>query len=176
MAFIQSTAQNTLGAWPDTRTSTEGASTYQSLSEALNARRIEYTRVHRTRIKIGSWNVGALSGTDKDLAGWFVHGKGIDEDLSLLKEANEEEPGGSKVESVADQEERRTKSEPTLPKGDNIGLYVLGLQEVIDISSPTEALRPFSDPSVSAKWKRALLEALPPGYTVVAEQVRNSPW
>ena len=61
-------------------------------------------------------------------------------------------------------------------KGDDIDLYVLGLQEIIDLSSPTEALRPFSDPSIPAKWKRALLEALPPGYKVVAEQVRNSLW
>ena|SRR2546421_7725159 len=124
MAFIQSTVQDIPGAWPDTGTSAENISTYQSLSEAVNARKAEYTKVHRTRIKIGSWNVAALSGTDKDLAGWFVDGKGIDETgagldaASLLKGPDEGGSNGSKVENAANQDERRTKKEPTLPKGD----------------------------------------------------------
>ncbi|KAJ3939429.1 hypothetical protein N0V92_013969, partial [Colletotrichum tropicale] len=43
-------------------------STPQSLARAVFARRAEYVRPHRIRVKIGTWNVAACPGTDKDLA------------------------------------------------------------------------------------------------------------
>ena len=131
--------------------------------------------------------MAAKSGTDLDIAGWFVGGKGVSEALSGLSICPKDDPrkqnGGSngksgEVESVAEQEERRTKKHSTLPKndpgllpgGEDIGIYVLGLQEIIDITSATEALRPYTDPHPSRKWKRAVAEALPKGYQLVVEQ------
>ena len=86
--------------------------------------------------------------------------------------------GSPDTESVASQEERRSKKSSTIPKhdqgsipgGDDIGLYVLGLQEIVDISSVAEALRPYSDPHPGRKWKQAVAEALPHGYQRIAEQ------
>ncbi|KAL9635186.1 MAG: hypothetical protein Q9164_003629 [Protoblastenia rupestris] len=151
-----------------------------SLSQAVYKRREEYTVQKRTKVKVGTWNVAALSGTEKDIKGWFVDGKGISEHLSglTLERQKKSAEGINNVESVEDQEERRSKKRPTVPKNDpglvpggkEIGLYVLGLQEIVDVASTTEALRPFNDPHPARKWKQAVAEALPSGYELVAEQ------
>ncbi|PVI07678.1 DNase I-like protein [Periconia macrospinosa] len=57
-----------------------------------------------------------------------------------------------------------------LPGDDEVGIYVLGLQEVVDITSATEALRPYTDPAVANRWKSAVGAAMPAGYRLVAEQ------
>jgi phosphatidylinositol-bisphosphatase len=152
-----------------------------SLSRAVHARRAEYTRSQQIKIKIGSWNVAACPGTEQDLAAWFVEGKGIDKHLAPLKIQQEIEQTGSQegIESVADQEERTTTKQSTLPKGDEgaivggdeIGLYVLGLQEVVDLNSAREYIgRVYTDPEPTSKWMKTLMDALPPGYTMVTTQ------
>ncbi|KAL9129714.1 MAG: hypothetical protein Q9217_001917 [Psora testacea] len=151
-----------------------------SLSQALYKRRAEFTVQKRIKVKVGTWNVAALSGTEKDIKGWFVDGQGVSEHLSgLTLESREEFAGKSNyVESVEDQEDRWSKKRSTVPKndpgaipgGEEIGLYVLGLQEIVDISSATGALRPYNDPHPARTWKQAVGEALPSGYHRVAEQ------
>ncbi len=175
------------GAFPGDGSSSGVISSQYSLMQAVRERRAEYTRTHRIRVKIGTWNVASLSGTDKDIGGWFVEGKGISEGLSGLSVSEEDDPNFGKhgprvspedVESVAQQEARRTKKQSTIPKkdpgslpgGEDIGLYVLGLQEIVDITSAAEALRPYSDPHPAKRWKRAVTRALPHGYQLVAEQ------
>ena len=177
----------TPGAFPTEPDSPTIISSQQSLSQAVHARRAEYTKPHRTRVKVGTWNVAAKSGTNLDIADWFVKGKGVSETLSGLsinpeKDSGKEDNGSNtnavKIESVAEQEERRTKKRSTVPKndpgllpgGEDIGIYVLGLQEIVDITSATEALRPYTDPHPSRKWKRAIADALPEGYQLVVEQ------
>ncbi|MCJ1371583.1 hypothetical protein MMC20_002802 [Loxospora ochrophaea] len=162
-------------------------SSQHSLAQALHERRLDYTRPQKTRVKVGTWNVASLSGTEKDIGGWFVGGKGVSETLSGLKLRDEDSSGSkedgefkehNQIEGVVSQEKRQTKYQSTiptndpgtLPAGEEIGIYVLGLQEIVDISSATEALRPYSDPHPARKWKRAIAEALPNGYTRVAEQ------
>ena len=178
--------EDTPGAFPSSPTGEpehETVSAPQSLSLAVKARRSEYIRKKTIKVKVGTWNVAALSGTELDIGAWFVHGKGVkglDENLSGLstKEQASTGPEEENIEPVQDQELRVTKKESTVPKndvlavaaGELIGLYVLGLQEIVDINSASEALRPFSDPSPSRKWKAALAEALPHGYQLVAEQ------
>ncbi|KAI9712876.1 MAG: hypothetical protein M1812_006745 [Candelaria pacifica] len=177
----------TPGAFPEQSDNEQATitSSQHSLAQAVHARRAEYTRAQSLRIKVGTWNVASLSGTEKDIEGWFVDGKGVSASLAGLDldpthgntstERNGSEP---EVESVAEQEARRTKKHSTIPKndqgalpgGEEIGLYALGLQEVVDISSATEALRPYTDPAVSRKWRYAVGNALPRGYELVAEQ------
>ena len=157
------------------------SSSLQSLSRAVHARRSEYIRPQKIKVKIGSWNVAACPGTERDLAGWFVQGKGIDKKLAGLQIADGIENNGSQehVESVGAQEARRTKKEPTIPRGDegiitggtDIGLYVLGLQEVVDLTSTREYIgRVYSDTGPITKWRKALSDALPPGYELISEQ------
>jgi len=175
------------GAFPGEGMSPTIISSQFSLSQAVHERRAEYTRSHRIRVKVGTWNVASLSGTEKDIGGWFVEGKGISERLSGLSVSEEDDPNigdngapldRNDVEGVAEQEARRTKKKSTIPKndpgllpgGEDVGIYALGLQEIVDITSATEALRPYTDPHPAMKWKRAIAEALPEGYQLIAEQ------
>lgn len=153
-------------------------STQISLSQAVWERRAEYTTSHTTRIKIGTWNVAALSGTTKDLGAWFVDGKGLSKELSGSKFSAGDAANAKDIESPDAQEDRMTKKASTVPKndfgalprGDDIGLYVLGLQEIVDITSAAETLRSYSDPQPIGKWKRVVEDSLPKGYQLVAEQ------
>ena len=97
-------------------------------------RRAEYTRKHNVRIKIGSWNVASLNGTQDELSKWFTPDTG---------------------EHAAQED---------------IGLYVLGLQEIVDVSSPAEAFRPYVDTTVANRWKESASKVLPSGYELVAAQ------
>ena len=161
--------------------------TFLSLSEAVHARRAEYVRPKHLRIKIGTWNVAAYKGTEKDVVGWFVEGKGVAGAPAGLNVRDQTNSGGKDLpdpstfelrEDVALQEARYERKQPTVPKADpgalpgnnDIGLYALGLQEIVDITSFTEAVRPYTDPAAANKWKDAMQNALPTGYRLVAEQ------
>ncbi|KAL8964753.1 MAG: hypothetical protein Q9197_006818 [Variospora fuerteventurae] len=172
-------ARATPGAYPSTPgepASPETVSSELSLSQAVYKRRAEYTVSRKIRIKVGTWNVAALSGTEKDIGSWFVGGKGVSESLSV--HPFEDPIHAESIEDVGHQEARRRKTASTtplndpgfLPGGDEIGLYVLGLQEIVDVSSTAEALKPYNDPHPSRRWKHAVESALPGGYVKVAEQ------
>ncbi|KAK0666878.1 putative inositol-1,4,5-trisphosphate 5-phosphatase 3 [Cercophora samala] len=120
-----------------------------SLSRAVYARRSEYTRRRRIRIKVGTWNVAACPGTDKDLARWFVDGEGLD---ATQTEANKSSKAGT------DQQK--------------IDLYVLGLQEVNELTAPSQYMTWIYAPDTSTtdKWKAALEAGLPNGYELIATE------
>ena len=154
-----------------------------SLSQAVHERKAEYTRSRRIKVKVGTWNVASLSGTEKDIGGWFVEGKGVLESVSALTLEGDGlekqiQKADTRIESIESQEGRRSKKKPTLPEndpgllpgGEEIGIYALGLQEIVDISSVAEALRPFSDPHPANKWRHSVSTALPRGYKLIAEQ------
>ncbi|KAI4182740.1 MAG: hypothetical protein L6R41_005798 [Letrouitia leprolyta] len=173
--------RDTPGAFPSTPResgSPPAESSQLTLSQAVWKRKGEYTVPRKIRIKIGTWNVAALHGTEKDIGSWFVQGKGISESLSNLSFGDKDEFDDEGLEEVGHQEARRSKKRSTtplhdpglLPGGEDVGLYVLGLQEIVDISSATEALKPYNDPHPSRKWKHAVEKALPSGYIKVAEQ------
>lgn len=149
------------GAFPhDARSiSQASAKSHLPLAQAVYERRAEYTRPRHVRIKIGSWNVGAQKNTEEDIGSWFVKGKGIEAALAGL--------GFSQLD----------KSDTAhVPGDEEVDIYVLGLQEIVDITSAAEALRPYTDPSVAKKWKTALELALPKGYCLVAEQQLIGLW
>lgn len=169
---------NIPGAFPEGDPSPAGVSTHQTLSQALYDRRAEFTRPREVRIKVASWNVAAQKGTEQDVGAWFVGGKGIEASVAGLGITDADRRAEESRESVQAQEARRTSVASTVPlndkgvapAGDEVGIYVLGLQEIVDVSSPAEALRPYTDPSVANKWKAAVQAALPRGYQLVAEQ------
>jgi len=175
------------GAFPDARSlSLASVASHQtSLAQLLYERRAEYTRPRTVRIKVGTWNTGAEKGTEHDVGAWFVTGKGVDTAMAGLGvQDSQHDTTDPAKESVAAQEARHVPHAPTIPLGDtsavpsgpDVDLYVLGLQEVVDITSPAEALRPYTDPSVAARWKTSLQGCLPLGYHLVAEQQLIGLW
>jgi phosphatidylinositol-bisphosphatase len=138
-------------------------------------------------IQVGTWNAAAYKGAEKDIA-WFIDGKGIAEGLTDLTVSDDSESQDDAIaqnrssldnrEGVEDQEARYAKKKSTLPQndpgllpgGNDIGLYLLGLQEIVDVNSAAEALRPYTDSSVAQKWKNEMEAHLPKGYKFIAEQ------
>jgi hypothetical protein len=141
--------------------------TPQSLARAVHARRAEYVRPHKIRIKIGTWNVAACTGTDKDLARWFVDGEGIDKHFATLDL--------SRNPAVAHDPSASFENDPDqvrLLGGNDIGLYVLGLQEVVDLNMTKEYMNRAVniDNSQTDKWQAALEAAMPRGYQLVMSE------
>lgn len=136
----------------------------RSLHRAVFARRAEYTRPHRIRVKVGSWNVAACPGTDKDLASWFIDGKGLDARVAALDLGQNPhvEPHSSNTSVY------RRSSTTRLLGGDEIGLYVLGLQEVVNLNPVTQYV--YADTNPTDKWRLALEAALPKGYQFIASE------
>nr|RBQ93060.1 hypothetical protein FVER53263_07551 [Fusarium verticillioides] len=142
------------------------STTPQSLAKAVHARRFEFVRPHSLKVKIGTWNVAACTGTDKDLATWFTHGEGLDQQLTSLNL--------SQNSAVETDNTDNGSSKPHLTAGGDIGLYVLGLQEIVDLNTTKEYMNRavYTDTSVMDKWKAALEAALPKGYELItAEQM-----
>lgn len=136
----------------------------QSLSRAVYARRTEYTRPRRITVKVGTWNVAACPGTDKDLASWFVDGEGIDTKLSGLSLS-----GNPAVETQASENTGYRDPGPARLSGpDHVGLYILGLQEVVNLNPVTQYVYAESNPT--DRWRLALEAALPPGYEFVGSE------
>ncbi|GKZ30128.1 hypothetical protein AbraIFM66950_007907 [Aspergillus brasiliensis] len=134
-----------------------------SLPQAVKARKAEYTHQQSIRVKVGTWNVAAIPGTENDIGKWFVEREGVCEQISGLRVSDSQE------QPSANNNESGNGRIPTEFAPDEIGLYVLGLQEIVDVSSPAEALRPYVDPAPSNRWKAAVQKALPEGYQLIAE-------
>lgn len=149
-----------------------------SLYKAVRSRKSEYTRQQTIRVKVGTWNVAAIPGTEEDVGKWFVHRKGMCQKLSGLKVSSEDgrsKDGSDSDDAKAsdpDQDDQKT-SEHSMPPPDyepeGVGIYALGLQEVVDVSSPAETLRPFVDSGPSKRWKASVQKALPQGYQLISE-------
>lgn len=166
-----SQAQEVPGAFPDTAECPEDAqvsSDLTSLSRAVRARRAEYTRRKELRVRVGSWNVAALSGTEEDVGRWFV-GKPAS-GVPLKNENGHVDVNKEDTKDIKDDGFEDAGPAAESSSEDSIDVYVLGLQEIVDVSSPSEALRPYVDPAPSNKWKEAVQKALPPGYELVSSQ------
>ncbi|KAM3530999.1 hypothetical protein MY4038_004671 [Beauveria bassiana] len=124
-----------------------------SLAHALTLRRSEYMGQRKLRVKIGSWNTAGCPGTDKDVGSWFFRDQGLTNEFAKLG-----------VDATND-----------TPKADDaIDLYVLGLQEVVDLNTTKEYVnRVYAGENVQiAKWRSAVEAAMPAGFQLVsAEQM-----
>ncbi|OQE31390.1 hypothetical protein PENSTE_c001G01990 [Penicillium steckii] len=136
-----------------------------SLSRAVKARKAEYTQRRNVRVKVGTWNVAGISNTEHDIGKWFVNGQGVCERFSGLKGAQFEQATPNSGPEATKDESSRDK--PFQYSPEEVDLYVLGLQEVVDISSATGAF--FTDPGPSKRWKDAVHKALPQGYQLVED-------
>ena len=153
-------------------------STPQSLSRAVWERRAEYIRPTSIRIKIGTWNVAACPGVENDIKDWFIDGQGVDTKLSGLHIGDESHASIPTTEIVQGEDERRTKSsiangldgDGDVVGGEEVGIYVLGLQEIVSLASAKEYIgRVYLDSGPLNVWKEAVGKAVPKGYECVAE-------
>ncbi|KAF3023158.1 hypothetical protein E8E14_014043 [Neopestalotiopsis sp. 37M] len=200
MAADDSVAQSSLPE-PEDLDQDLNHATQHSLSSAIHARKSEFVRPHRIRIKIGSWNVAASPGTDKDLASWFVEGRGLephfdthlaDQGLKAsgtLEDDTGDDSNGEDEDGDAQNQDKTyvnvstkkitdttPKAEPAtedlndtkirLVGGSDIGLYVLGLQEIISLN----IIAGYADTTATEKWQAALEAAMPPYYKLIASQ------
>ncbi|KAK7751235.1 hypothetical protein SLS62_006780 [Diatrype stigma] len=70
-------------------------------------------------------------------------------------------------ENLADQEAQQPQEpQKRLAGGNDIGLYVLGLQEIVPLSLSKQSF--YSDPTTIAKWQDALEAALPRNYQLIS--------
>ncbi|KAK7539109.1 phosphatase family protein-like protein [Phyllosticta citricarpa] len=175
--------QSIPGAFP-VAVSAASSSTPHSLHQAIYARRAEYVRPKEIRIKVGTWNVASFKDTHKDVASWFVRAKPFDVPSSAVDPAVPTQSTAAPTTSgepprenspyqddATDQKNSASsEAESTPDVSGDVDLYVLGLQEVVDITSAAEALRPYTDPATAAKFKSSMEDALPKGYKLVAEQ------
>lgn len=148
-------------------------STPQSLSRAVWERRAEYTRPASIRIKVGTWNVAACPGVEKDIKDWFVSGQGVDTKLSGLHIGGKD---GVEVTEPTGKRNRQTIGGEALDEqgrvvgGEEVGIYVLGLQEIVSLASAKEYIgRVYIDSGPLNIWKEAVEKAVPAGYECVAE-------
>lgn len=138
----------------------------QSLARAVLSRRSEYLRPCDIRVKVGTWNVAACTGTDKDLASWFTEDAEVGKPFSAL-DISDDAPRHSTESGNGTSELRHSG------KGEGFDLYVLGLQEVVDLNRTGEYMsRIYVDNGPMEKWTAALEAAIPQGYQlVVSEQM-----
>ncbi|KAM5462675.1 putative phosphoinositide 5-phosphatase [Microsporum audouinii] len=146
-----------------------------SLSAGVRARKAEYIRQRKLRIRIGSWNVAALSGPEEDLKKWLVQepaaqGNATKEGNNGVIDIDCDSSGVAVDKGASESTGHPSRNDSFEAYGEGPDLYILGLQEIVDVSSPTEALRPYVDPGPSAKWNTALRNALPSGYSCIASQ------
>lgn len=138
----------------------------QSLARAVLSRRSEYLRPSKIRVKVGTWNVAACPGTDKDLASWFTE-PDIGRPLSTLNIS------GNATPQQSNEPENENAGPTRSARGEEFDLYVLGLQEVVDLNRTGEYMsRLYVDNGPIEKWTAALEAAIPKDYQlVVSEQM-----
>ncbi len=116
--------------------------------------------------------MAACPGTDKDLGSWFIPGTGLDTKLASLDLTRHPAAG------LRDGDEGRDTGEdggaPIYLAGEHqIGLYVLGLQEVVDLNLTTSQVMTrvyAADHGPLGKWKTAIESAIPEGYQLVTSE------
>ena len=154
--------------------SSESAIDAHSLYQAVRSRKSEYTRQQTIRVKVGTWNVAAIPGTEEEVGKWFVQEKGMCEGLSGIRvsdgdHSKEDSESGESASKNNDDKKSDRSIPPPEYKPEEVGIYALGLQEIVDVSSPAETLRPFVDSNPSKRWKAAVQNALPKDYQLISE-------
>lgn len=128
--------------------------------EAANAntQRTPCLKRYGINIKIGTWNVAGNSNTSDDLARWFSqHTTSKPTSLEALAETHR---------SNLVHEQR-----PQSFLADDIDLYVLGLQEVTELSAIAEYFNEdrHANSDYIARWQKALEVVVPQEYTLVSK-------
>src|SRR5437879_4501068 len=124
---IHSADQVVPGAFSDVADAVLSAQ--QTLTQAVFARRSEYTRPRRLRIKIGSWNVGNHD-CARDIGAWFARGRRSSGGSPALDKVSERGSGEGEAPAQRDDKQRpqrKSLDQDSSVLEDEFDMYVLGL-------------------------------------------------
>ena len=161
--------------------------TPRTLTQAVVSQRKRYRRPTRITIQVATWNIGNNPGTEAELSRWLdLQGDVLEQIPSPTgdrKKAGRRSSETTEVESVKDISDKDTAQGSTEAEGSQdeahpsgqdkrrserrVDLYVLGLQEVVDISSPTAVMR--NDPTAIGRWRDAASKALPSDVRLILD-------
>lgn len=127
-----STTLDDATAYPGSGSPQPQQDTQAYLAHQMLSRRAEFIRQQRIRVKVGTWNVAALQGIEKDLADWIVD---RDRDAHIVPIGSPEAMEGEGNDTV-----------------NEIGIYVVALQEVVDVTARDTYLK-YLDPKIEMNWK-----------------------
>lgn len=169
-ATASSTTLSDAAAYPGSGALQPRQDTQAYLTQQMLSRRADFIRQQRIRIKVGTWNVAAIQGgIEKDLGDWIVDKRRDLHTVSVVagevQETVGEDKGGEDKESEGKESEgkesegkgnkgkgKEGKGGEGKEDGGEIGIYVLGLQEVVDITSRDSYFK-YLDPKVEMNWK-----------------------
>ena len=148
------------------------------LHTELYARRKDYLTPTNIRIKVGTWNVASLA-IERDVREWIRECEDNEED-SLASRSTRyysskgtDSQGCPSIEELLDgagealRELRIPSNSGIKEKEREVDIYVLALQEIVDVTAPENYLRP-TDPKIPLSWKAHVQASLPAGYTLIA--------
>lgn len=145
------------------------------LHTELYARRKDYLTPTNIRVKVGTWNVASLA-VEKDIQEWIRECENDVPDSRFRdnnRNSKKTTTRGYTISELLDgagealqglgitQDEKATENEGV------VDLYVLGLQEIVDVTAPENYLRP-TDPKIPLNWKAYVQASLPIGYKLIA--------
>lgn len=144
------------------------------LHTELYARRKDYLTPTDIRIKVSTWNVASLA-IERDIGEWIRECESDERPRSRdrgrsSKRASTRRYGiGELLDGAGEALEglRISQDGQITEKEGGVDIYVLGLQEIVDVTAPENYLRP-TDPKIPLNWKAHVQAALPVGYKLIA--------
>ncbi|KAI5806447.1 Endonuclease/exonuclease/phosphatase [Peziza echinospora] len=142
------------------------------LHSTLYARKQEYLTPTHARIKVGTWNVASLA-VERDVRDWIRECEGERLKARHSYHAKHKKRASRTITDLLAGAKEQLKSldmnsgkEDWTAEG-AVDIYVLALQEIVDVSAPENYLRPI-DPKIPLNWKSHTQAALPAGYKLIA--------
>ncbi|KAF8469095.1 Endonuclease/exonuclease/phosphatase [Kalaharituber pfeilii] len=135
------------------------------LHTELYSRRKDYLTPAQIRIKVGTWNVASLA-VEREIREWIRDCEGESAPYSHRKRPSRTSRTiGELLDEARDRLQELGLSKDK-DKG-SIDLYVIALQEIVDVTAPENYLRP-TDSKIPLNWKAHVQAMLPTGYKLIA--------
>ena len=135
-----------------------------TIAKKLFERRSEYLHHRACKIKIATWNVATHKDTERDISNWLVDKDKRQNEVPKKKKSTASKFGHWLKKTVTGDHEAGHKEnghnedEPEededlyVQEDDDIGIYVVCLQEVVDVSA-TENFLKSTDTKIKKQWE-----------------------
>jgi len=145
------------------------------LHTELYARRKDYLTPTDILIKVATWNVASLA-IERDIREWIRECEGDDESSRSRDRGRSSKRASTRGYTIGELLDGAgealkglgiSQDGQIMEREDGVDLYILGLQEIVDVTAPENYLRP-TDPKIPLNWKAHVQAALPVGYKLIA--------